>query len=259
MVDEQTPLMDHLERLRQRLMIAGGCWLICFFALLSVAGSLFDWVSASLQQALPAGSSVVFLSATEPVLTYLTIAAVTALIVSLPVILWQLWMLAAAAFYPQKLGHGLAFVLISYLCFLVGAWAGFSYVFPAIIKVLLQMGSDPGGLDAMISMADYLSLALKMMIAFGMVCELPMVMIVLARMRLVDRSWFIAKRKYMIIVGFVFGAVVTPGPDVISQCSIAIPFVILYEVGIILCGFFSVTKVEVRQRASTFGDASGGF
>jgi len=259
MADEQTPLMDHLERLRKRLMIAGGCWLICFFALLCVSERLFRWVSAPLQLALPAGSSVVFLSATEPVLTYLTVAAVTALIVSLPVILWQLWMLAAAAFYPHKRLHGLAFVLTSYLCFLAGAWAGFTYIFPAIIKTLLHMGSDPGGLEAMISMADYLSLALKMMIAFGMVCELPMVMIVLARMQLVDRSWFVAKRKYMIIVGFVFGAVVTPGPDVISQCSIAIPFVILYEVGILLCGFFSGTKGEWKQRTSTFGDASGGF
>lgn len=235
---EKIVLMEQLEQLRKRLMFAGGFWLACFFLLLAVSGRLFRLVSAPLQRALPEGGELVFLSALEPVLTYLTLSATAALVVSLPMILWQLWQLLAPVLAPQQRGAGPLFVLVGYLAFLAGAWLGFCYVFPAIVKVLLDMGSSSGELDAMLSMGDYLALALKMMIAFGLVCELPVVMVALARWQVVDRRWFIAKRKYMIIVGFVFGAVITPGPDVFSQCSIAVPFVILYEVGILGAGLF---------------------
>ncbi len=238
MVEETRLSMGLLESLRRRLMLAGGCWLVSFILLLSVSGRLFSLVSAPLQRALPAGGSLVFLSATEPILTYLTVAAVTALVVSLPVVLWQLWALIAETGSVQTRGAGVVFALTGFLAFLAGAWLGFYYVFPTIIKVLLRMGEATGELDAMLSMGDYLALAMKMMVAFGLVCELPVVMVALSRMQLIDRGWFIAKRKYMVIVGFVFGAVITPGPDVFSQCSIAIPFVILYEVGILGCRVF---------------------
>jgi sec-independent protein translocase protein TatC len=123
------------------------------------------------------------------------------------------------------------------LSFLTGACLGFGYVFPVIFSVLIHFGTDAGGIDAMLSMGDYLSLAMKMMLAFGLVFELPVVMIVLTRLGVADRRWFVSKRKYMLIVAFVFGALITPGPDVLSQCSVAIPFVILYEVGILWAWF----------------------
>ncbi|ALC17382.1 Sec-independent protein translocase TatC [Desulfuromonas soudanensis] len=238
MLEGQKPLTDHLEDLRKKLMIAGGCWLVCFLLLLNMSARLFHWLSAPLQEALPPGSSLVFLSATEPVFTHLTVAATAALIISLPVILWQFWAFLASALHWQKGRLGAAFVMTSYLCFLSGAWLGFNYIFPVIFKVLIRMGSGSGELDAMLSMGSYLSLALKMVLAFGMVCELPVLMILLARLGTVDRCWFVAQRKYMLIVGFTFGALITPGPDVLSQCSIAIPFVILYEVGILGCRIF---------------------
>lgn len=242
MPEEQKPLTGHLEDLRKRLMIAGGCWLISFLLLINISGRLFRWLSAPLQEVLPSGSSLVFLSATEPVFTHLTVAAVAALIISLPVILWQLWAFLASALHRQEQSLGFAFVLSSCFCFLSGAWLGFNYIFPVIFKVLIRMGSGAGELDAMLSMGSYLSLALKMVLAFGMVCELPVLMIHLARLGLVDRRWFVAQRKYMLIVGFTFGALITPGPDVLSQCSIAIPFVILYEVGILGCRVFGKSK-----------------
>jgi len=232
------PLTCHLEELRKRLIIAGGCWLVSFFLLFAVAAKLFRWLSAPLQKVMPPGSSLIFVSATEPIFTYLTVAAVAALIVSLPVILWQLWAFLAQALNLRKPALGAVFVVAGSFCFLSGAWLGFTYVFPAIFRVLLRMGTGSGELDAMLSMGSYLSLALKMMLAFGMVCELPVLMILLSRLGVADRRWFAAKRKYMLVVGFIFGAIITPGPDVLSQCSIAIPFVILYEIGILGCGVF---------------------
>lgn len=238
MFEEKSSSINLLEMLRRRLMLAGGCWLVSFILLLSISRHLFNVVSGPLQDALPAGGSLVFLSVLEPISAYLTVAAVMALVVTLPIILWQLWELIAATCSTRERGAGMVFVVIGFIGFLAGAGFGFTYIFPAIIKGLIQMGGANGELTAKLSMVDYLSLALKMMVAFGMVCDLPVVMVALARRQLVDRDWFIAKRKYMIIIGFVFGAVITPGPDVLSQCSIAIPFVIFYEVGILGCRIF---------------------
>lgn len=238
MIDDQTSLVDFLARLRRSLLIAGSCWLVSFLVMLGASSRLFHWVSGPVRQALPADRTLVFLSAAEPILAYLTLAAVAALTVSLPAVLWQVWRLAAPLSCRQTIGSGVVFVLVGYLCFLSGAWLGFDQVFPAIIRVLLQMGGGGADLDAMLSMGSYLGLALKMMLAFGLVSELPVVMILLSRLGVVDRRWFAAKRRHMIVVAFVFGAIITPGPDVLSQCSIAVPFVVLYEVGILGCGIF---------------------
>ncbi len=233
MNEEQLPLMAYLEVFRKSLIIAGSTWLVAFFALFAFAGKMFAWLAGPMRQALPVGSSMVFLTATEPFFTYLMLAAVAALVVTLPVILWQAWALLVCRLRIEATGLGLVFVMVGCLSFLCGACLGFRYVLPTIFSVLVRMGTDSDQVAAMLSMGDYLSLALKMMLAFGLVFELPVVMIIVARLGIADARWFAAQRKYMLIVAFVFGALITPGPDVLSQCSIAIPFVILYEVGIL--------------------------
>lgn len=233
MNEELLPLMTHLEALRKSLMIAAGTWLMAFVSLYGFAEQLFLWLAAPLHKVLPKGSSLVFLSATEPFFTYLMLAAGAALVVSLPVILWQAWSVLVSGLKHSGKGLGALFVLGSLLSFLTGSYLGFRYVFPVIFSVLVHFGLDAGDINAMLSMGDYLSLAMKMMLAFGLVFELPILMMVLSRLGFVDGRWFASKRKYMLIVAFVFGALITPGPDVLSQSSIAIPFVIVYEVGIL--------------------------
>ncbi len=233
MAEATIPLMTRLDDLRRRLIIAGAAWLIAFCACYSAAEQIFRWVAGPVRTALPQGVKLIFLTATEPFFTYLKVSAVAALIVALPVILWQLWCLSTPALYSRNKIFALSFVCLAYVCFLAGAYLGFSYVFPLIFNVLVDMGMSTGGIDAMLSMDAYLGLALTMLIAFGAVFELPLVITLLARVGLVDHLWLRRNRKYMVIVAFVFGGVITPGPDVISQSSIAIPFVILYEVGIV--------------------------
>lgn len=247
MPEEQMPMMAYLEALRRSLIIAGSTWLVAFLVLYGFAERLFFLMAEPMRQALPEGSSMVFLTATEPFFTYLLLAAIAALAVSLPVILWQVWALIVSGLHLEERRLGFFFVLASCLAFLVGAGLGFRYVIPTIFSVLVRFGTDSGSVDAMLSMGDYLSLALKMMLAFGLVFELPVVMIVLTRLGMADARWFAEKRKYMLIVAFVFGALITPGPDVLSQCSIAIPFVILYEIGILGVRF---TRKNSGKKAS---------
>ncbi|MDH3455140.1 MAG: twin-arginine translocase subunit TatC [Desulfuromonadales bacterium] len=233
MTEQPMALMDALGALRRGLIIAGSAWLVAFAAVYGYAEALFRWLAEPMRQVLPQGSTMVFLTATEPFFTYLMLAAVAALVVSLPVILWQAWTLIMAAFPVRQKGLGFPFILVGCLAFCLGAYLGFFFVFPLIFSVLIHFGVDAGGINAMLSMGDYLDLALKMMLAFGLVFELPLVMFVLTGLGVADSAWFAARRKYMLIVAFIFGGVVTPGPDVFSQCSIAIPFVILYEIGIL--------------------------
>ncbi|WP_305044547.1 twin-arginine translocase subunit TatC [Geoalkalibacter sp.] len=233
MAAEELPLTLFFEDLRKRLILAGTCWLAAFLACYAVAERLFGYIAHPLKAILPQKSSLVFLTAVEPFFTYLKVAAMAGLLLCLPLILWQLWGLAARALNIAEQGLGLAFVLSGCLCFYSGAYLGFTYVFPLIFSVLIDFGIGSGSAQAMLSMDAYLSLTLMLLLAFGLVFELPILLTLLARLGLVDHRWLRKHRKYMLIVAFLFGALFTPGPDVLSQCALAIPFVVLYEVGIL--------------------------
>jgi sec-independent protein translocase protein TatC len=247
MVDEPTPFTLHLQELRKRLIIAGGSWLLAFFVCYSFAETLFLYISEPLREVLPEGSSLVFLTATEPFFTYLKIAAMAALVVSLPVILWQVWAFAALVLHTHEKKFGVALVASSCLFFSAGTYLGFTFIFPLILSVLIQFGLGANGVSARLSMDGYLSLALHLLLAFGIVFELPVVIGLLARMGVVDHLWLRQNRKYMVIVAFVFGAIFTPGPDAFSQCALAIPFLILYEVGIVSARIFGKPSISMEN------------
>jgi sec-independent protein translocase protein TatC len=242
---DEMPLTGHLEELRKRLMIASISWLVAFLACYSVAEKLFKILSAPVQSALPTGSSLVFIQATEPFFTYIKVAAVAGVLISLPVILWQIWGFVAPALYKNEKMFAIPFVLASCLCFGLGTYFGFFFVFPTIFTFLVKFGTGGGEINAMLSMGAYLTLATRLLFAFGMVFELPIIIFFLARMGVVDHKWLAAKRKYALLLAFVIGALLTP-PDVFSQAAIAIPFILLYEVGIIVARLFGKKKVEAE-------------
>jgi sec-independent protein translocase protein TatC len=249
MSEAQAPITTHLEELRKRLIVAGVAWVIAFFGCYAFSDTLFRYISEPVRQALPEGSSLVFLTATEPFFTYMKIAALAALIVALPVILWQLWAFISPGLYANEKRFAVSFVGSSCVCFGVGAYFGFTYIFPTIFAMLIRFGIGSTEVTAMLSMGAYLSLAALMLLAFGLIAEVPIVILILARMGVVDHHWLRKNRKYMILVAFIFAAIVTPGPDVISQLSLAIPFVLLYEVGIVLARLFGKEKtVESAER-----------
>ncbi len=233
---DELPVTVHLEELRRRLMICAGTWLAAFALCYGMAKQLFQLIAGPVQAALPPGSSLVFISATEPFFAYLKIAALGGLLLALPVILWQLWLFVAPGLHGHEKRFALPFVISSCSCFAAGTWFGFRFVFPLVFRFLISFGTD-GGMQAMLSMGSYLALASKLLLAFGLVFELPIVIFFLARMGVVDHHWLARHRKYAILLAFVVGAVLTP-PDIISQLSLAGPFVVLYEVGILAARLF---------------------
>jgi sec-independent protein translocase protein TatC len=246
MANDALPFTEHLEELRKRLMIAAGTWLAAFVGCYSFAEKIFHFVAEPVRVALPAGSSLVFINATEPFFTYMKVAAMSGLLVSLPVILWQLWAFVAPGLYGHEKRFALPFVLISCLCFGLGTYFGFTYVFPTIFTFLISFGTDTGEINAMLSMGQYLTLSFRLLSAFGLVFELPVVIFFLARMGVVDHKWLSKNRKYAILVAFVVGAILTP-PDVFSQAAIAGPFILLYEIGILVARLFGKKKPKPQK------------
>jgi sec-independent protein translocase protein TatC len=240
---ERLPFNAHLEELRKRLIRAAAAWLVGFLACYGYAERLFQLISHPVRAALPEGSSLVFINATEPFFTYMKIGALAGLMVALPVILWQIWGFVAPGLHGHEKRFAVPFVLASCLCFGAGAWFGFTYVFPTIFTFLVKFGTGTGEIEAMLSMGAYLSLAGKLLLAFGIVFELPIVIFFLARMGVVDHLWLRKNRKYALVLAFAIGAILTP-PDVFSQSALALPFILLYEVGIWLAFFFGKKESE---------------
>lgn len=245
-MSEGMAIADHLGELRKRLMIAAISWLVAFLGCYSFAEKLFEYISDPVRRALPAGSSLVFINATEPFFTILKVAALAGLVGAFPIIIWQIWSFVAPGLYAHEKKYALPFVFFSSLCFGSGTYFGFSLVFPMIFSFLITYGTGVGGIQAMLSMGAYLTLATRLLIAFGLVFELPIVIFFLARMGIVDHKWLAKNRKYALLLAFVVGAVLTP-PDVFSQASIAIPFILLYEVGIIVARLFGKKKIAVDE------------
>jgi sec-independent protein translocase protein TatC len=249
MADEQLPFTTHLEELRKRLIISAAAWLVGFLVCYSFSEQLFQFISEPVRNALPKGSSLVFINAIEPFFTYLKIGALAGLLVALPVIFWQIWAFVAPGLYSNEKKFAIPFVLASCLCFATGTYFGFVFVFPTIFTFLIKYGTGTGQITAMLSMGSYLSLSSKLLLAFGLVFELPIIIFFLARMGIVDHKWLSRNRKFALIIAFVVGAVLTP-PDVFSQAAIAIPFVLLYEVGIWVAYIFGKRKPAADEDAA---------
>ena len=171
-----------LEELRKALIIIVGALLVAFLAFYSFAEKLFLWVAEPMQRALPPGSSLVFISAVEPFFTHLKAAAMAGLFICLPLVLWQFWRLLAWYLQLRRPLTGFLFVLASSLFFYSGAYLGFVYVLPTIFKVLINFGTEGGEMEAKLAMGAYFSLAVKMVLAFGLVGELPVIILLLARL-----------------------------------------------------------------------------
>jgi sec-independent protein translocase protein TatC len=242
-MSEDMTLTDHLSELRRCLMICGAAWLVAFLISYAFGERLFELMAEPVRQALPEGSSLVFINATEPFFTILKVSALSGIVCSFPIIAWQLWRFVAPGLYKHEKRLAFPFVVCSSGCFGLGTFFGFTLVFPMVFSFLVNYGVSVGGVQAMLSMGSYLTLATRLLLAFGLIFELPIVIFFLARLGIVDHKWLAKKRKFALLMAFVIGAVLTP-PDLFSQTSIALPFIVLYEIGIVVARLFGKKKSD---------------
>jgi len=227
----EQPFVSHLIELRDRLVrscIAVG---VCFAVLMIWPGAagLYDLLAAPLVAHLPKGSTLIATSVISPFLVPLKITLMAAFLIALPVVLYQVWAFVAPGLYTHEKKLVLPLVISSSLLFFLGVAFCYFFVFGQVFRFIQSFA--PKSVSAMPDIEAYLSFVLTMFIAFGAAFEVPVVVVVLARMGLVSIEKLRAFRSYFIVLAFIIAAVLTP-PDVVSQLALAIPMVLLYEVGI---------------------------
>ena len=198
------------------------------------AKDIYALLAAPLLKALPAGATMIATDVTGTFLVPLKVTLMAAFLVALPYVLWQAWAFVAPGLYQHEKQLVLPVIVSSFIFFLVGMAFAYFFVFP--IAFGFFAGYAPAGVQMMTDIDKYLSFVLTMFIAFGMTFEVPVVVIVLVRLRVVTLEKLRAIRPYVIVGAFVVGAVFTP-PDVISQLLLAIPLWLLYELGHLLARF----------------------
>ena len=227
----EQPFVQHLMELRDRMvkaLIAVGIVAgVLFFY--PGPGALYDLLAAPLVAHLPAGATLIATSVISPFMVPLKILLMSAFLVALPVVLWQVWGFVAPGLYAHEKILVLPLVVSSTLLFFCGVAFCYFFVFGQVFAFIQSFA--PKSITAAPDIEAYLSFVLTMFIAFGLSFEVPIVVIVLARMGIVSVEKLKASRGYFIVGAFVVAAIVTP-PDVVSQLALAIPMCLLYELGI---------------------------
>jgi sec-independent protein translocase protein TatC len=233
----EQPFVSHLIELRDRLVRASIAVAIAFGVLAIFPGpsALYDLLAAPLVAQLPKGSTLIATNVISPFLVPLKITLMAAFLAVLPIVLYQVWAFVAPGLYSHEKKLVLPLVFSSTLLFFVGVAFCYFFVFGQVFKFIQSFA--PKSITAAPDIEAYLSFVMSMFIAFGAAFEVPVIVVMLARMGVVTVEKLREFRGYFIVVAFVIAAIITP-PDVVSQLALAIPMCILYEVGVFASGYF---------------------
>lgn len=224
-------LRPHIIELRKRLIICVGVVMVAFFACFAIWEPIMAWIVMPLKEVMPQGGHVVAVKMGEQFFTAVSVAFFASLIISLPIIFYQIWAFLAPGLYEHEKRYILPFVVSATGMFIAGALFAYYFVFPLGFKFLVNFGG--ANTTAMISISEYLSFFLKLMFGFGLSFELPVIAALLAFFGLIDDKQMKSSFRYAIVVIFIVAAVLTP-PDVTSQIMMAVPMLLLYGMAILV-------------------------
>jgi len=227
---DKIPFTAHLEELRGRLIkcfIAIG---VGFVVAYGFKEKLFEILVYPLKSVMHEGDKLIYTGLPEAFFTYLKVAFLAGMLLATPVLLYQFWMFVAPGLYEKEKRVMLPIVFLCSFFFIGGALFGYFIVFPWGFQFFLGFATET--IRPMPSMKEYLSFAAKMLIAFGVVFELPLIITFMARLGLVSVAFLKKNRKYAILLFFIGAAILTP-PDVVTQIMMALPLMLLYEISII--------------------------
>jgi len=243
----RAPLLDHLIELRQRLIWSLVSFVAAFIVCYFFAESIYAFLTHPLAVALEGqpGRRMIYTALYETFFTYIKVASFGAICLSFPIIATQIWMFVAPGLYKNERNAFLPFLFATPLLFIAGAALVYFGLMPMAIHFFLGFetpggkGSLPIQLEAKVS--DYLDLVMTLIFAFGLSFQLPVLLTLLGRVGIISSDFLRRNRRYAIVFAFIVAAVLTP-PDVLSQVSLAVPLMVLYEGSI-----WSVRLIE-RQR-----------
>jgi sec-independent protein translocase protein TatC len=259
MEDTKMPITEHLGDLRKRIIISFIVIFVAFLVTFNFSEDILRFAMFPLKYTIHLSMKnvhmefipqvklqnikLVFLAPAEAFWMNIKVATVAALIISLPIIFFQLWKFISPGLLQKEKKYIIPFVFIATSLFLAGAAFCFFIVLPFAMGFLLTYNVGDF-LSPMLSIGNYVDFCLKFILAFGAIFELPIVVVFFTRIGIVTPKTLAKNRKYAILVAFIIAAILTPTPDFFNQTLMAVPMIVLYEVGIM------VSRVFVRKKVS---------
>lgn len=242
-VEDTQPLIAHLIELRKRLLNSIIAVIVIFLALVSFANEIYYLVSAPLIKQMPLGATMIATDVASPFFTPIKLTFMVSVILSAPVILYQVWAFVAPALYKHERRLVMPLLVSSTLLFYIGIAFAYFVVFPLAFGFLTH--TAPEGVQVSTDISSYLSFVMALFMAFGVAFEVPVAIILICWLGVTTPDDLRAKRPYVLVGAFVVGMLLTP-PDVFSQTLLAIPMYCLFEVGLFFSRFY-VGKRRTRD------------
>ncbi len=236
--DEELPrmsLLEHLDELRRRIAVSALAVFVGFLACWYFAKPIFNWLSVPLTQFLPEGEKLAFTGLIDPFMLYVKVALLAGIFAASPVVLWQVWLFIAPGLYKSERRIAVPFLLATTVFFLAGGYFGYKVAFPLVCRFLLEVGSE---FRQVITVREYFSMASKVILGMGLVFEMPVMILFLARLGVVTHRFLLKQFRFAVLGIFVVAAVITPTPDIATQSVFAVPMIALYLLGVAVAWLF---------------------
>ena len=243
-IGEKPPLMGYLVEFRKRLVACAIALGIGFVVCYSFSEELFRILVLPLKANMPEGDKLVYTGLPDMFLTYMKTGFVGGFLLASPFVFYQLWMCVAPGLNQRQKKFFVPFVIFSTILFLGGALFGYFVAFPLGFRFFLGFANEYS--KALPSVKHYFSFSVRLLFAFGIVFELPVVIYFLTKMGLISAGVLRQKRKYAIVLNFIIAALLTP-PDVVSQFMMVVPLIVVYEIGIIVAMIAGRRRVEADE------------
>jgi len=234
-------LLDHLDELRRRLVVTVATLLIAFIGCWYFSPMVFDWLAIPIKTYLPEGEELAFTALADPFMLYVKVALLTAIFVSSPVILLQVWLFLRPGLYRHERRLAVPFIVFTTRFFLAGGYFGYRIAFPAVVRFLLKVGGD---FRPVITVQTYFAMLSKILLGLGLVFEMPMLIFFLARLGLVTPRKLLRWFRWAVLGIFVLAAILTPTPDIATQTMFAVPMILLYLLGVLVAWVFGKRREE---------------
>ena len=254
--DAELSFIEHLTELRNRLLRAVAAVLLVFVVLVPFARHIYAALAQPLLGRLPEGSQLVAIEVAGPFLTPIKMAFFVALLATMPYILYQAWAFVAPGLNEHEKKFALQLTVSSVFFVVVGIGFAYLFVLPAAYRFFFLFASRTGA-DILQDLQKYWEFTLAIFFGFGLTFQVPVVEMLLVKLGMVSQQQLREARRYVVVGAFIVAAVLTP-PDVLSQFMLAVPLILLYELGIFLAGFLTARSRNPENEPEADADGSPG-
>ena len=238
--------LDHLEELRRRLIVSFSAIGVAFLICWAYAREIYHFLAIPITLNL-GGGKLVYTNPTDPFTIYMKVAFIVGIFVASPIVLWQVWLFVSPGLYRHEKRYAFPFIFFSSLLFILGGVFAYKIAFPLSLRFLISVGDD---FQPMVTITEYLDLALVVILGCAIIFEIPILIFFLTIIGVVNAGFLLKNLRYAILVIFITAAVLTPTSDIPNMLIFAMPMLLLYMVGILVSWIFGRKRNKRRESRS---------